>query len=310
MQTIMLLLLSASPLQGNLQAMERSEGAAYVAARAQVLAHGSIAEISARRAESRYTAASWRSDVIADAAHFWMTRRADAERVYRLEGLDPTKYGRRRRPSPEAARELVRLDAAPIAFELLLKTMDRYGVATDAEQAALEDAVVIALGRSEHEAAPLALYEIARDGHRRASMRGLAAAQLRSEETLAGLLADETFEVRAGAVQGFGAVRTPTSVTTLIAASKDRSLRLYAIRALGSVASPTILARTGNPHAETIRAEASHAIVELLLAEEAPADADALVETLVVIRHPSAIEELRQVKETPSIARALARIRK
>jgi hypothetical protein len=308
MQTMMLLLLAASPVQADLQAMEQSDGAAYLAARARVISAGALAEVEARRAESKYDAGTWRSDVIADAAHFWLTRAAEAERVYALEGLDPTKYRRRRRPAPEAGRELARSNADPILFELLLKTMDRYPLATDEERIALEEAVIVALGRSSHPAAPLALLETARDRGRRASSRGLAAAQLRAEESLSALLADETFEVRYGAVRGLGEVRTPSSVRALIAASKDRELRLAAIRALGTVASPFVLARSGNVHAEEIRSEASRAIVSMLLAEGSPAHADALVETLAVIRHRSALDELARVEQTELIARARRRL--
>src|SRR5262245_8292634 len=243
MQPMMLLLMMATPTQDALTTMERATGAQYLQARARMIEQGSIAELEALRRESRYDAASWKREVIADAAHFWLTRRADAEHAYALEGLQPATYLKRRRPEPEAARELVQLDAAPIVFELLLKTKDQVALRNDRERAAFEDALVIALGASSHPAAEPALLAIARSDRWRAPLRKLAAKNLRDERELTAMLSDPILAI--GAVQGLGQVRTRAAVAVLIGASKQPDLRLAAIRALGSVASPTVLARSG-----------------------------------------------------------------
>ena len=99
---MMLVLLAAVPVQDDLFAMMRADGASYVEARNRMMERASLAQIEERRRISRYDAASWREDVIADAAHFWLTRRIDAEHAYSLDGLQPEKYGLRRRPEPLA----------------------------------------------------------------------------------------------------------------------------------------------------------------------------------------------------------------
>ena len=257
-----------------------ADGASYVAERNRALETMSVVEIEARVRESRYSADTWKEDVIVDALHFWMVRRADAEHAYALEGLQPEEYGLRRRPEPEAARELVRLNAAPIAFELLLKTESLYPLRNEKERTALEEAIVLSLGASSHPAKEHALMSIARDDRRRASTRELAASQLADESQLAALLGDPV--LGRGAVIGLGQVRTIGSMRALIGAARVPSLRLAAIRAIGSAASPFVLRRTKNVDAEAIRSEAIAALEKMQPADAA--ERQAITETLAIVR--------------------------
>jgi hypothetical protein len=257
-----------------------ADGASYVAERNRALETMSVADVEARVAESRYTADTWKDDVVIDALHFWMVRRADAERAYALEGLRPEKYRLRRRPEPEAARELVRLNAAPIAFELLLKTESLYPLRHEKERVALEEAIVLALGASSHPAAGHGLMSIARDDRRRESTRELAVSQISDESQLVALIRNPV--LGRGAVIGLGQVRTIGSMRALIDAARDPSLRLAAIRAIGSAASPFVLRRTKNVDADAIRSEAIAALEKMQAADSA--ERQAITETLAIVR--------------------------
>jgi hypothetical protein len=277
---MMLFLLAAVPVQDDLSAMMRADGARYVEARNRMMERASAAQIEERRRASRYDAATWRDDVIADAAYFWLTRKADAERVYSLEGLRPDKYGQRRRPEPEAARELIRVDAAPIAFEILLKTRALYAVRTENERVALEEALVLALGVSSHPAAAHALRAIAQGDAERIELRELAVSRLTSEAELVSLLSHPV--LRTGAVLGLGQLRTRGSIAALKKAASDPALRLTAIRSLAQAASPFVLRRTKNPQAEAIRAEAIAALQAIETSDEI--EARARTESLSIVQ--------------------------
>ncbi len=111
------------------------------------------------------------------------------------------------------------------------------------------------------------------------------------------LLTAPAVELRTGAVQGLGQLRTRTAVKSIIDAAGDPALRLAAIRALGASGSPFVLRREANPDQDAIQAAASHALIQMLAAPDAAAHADALVETIVQIHHPTTRAELAGVKD-------------
>lgn len=283
------------------------KGADYETEKARLMAMGpeGRSRVEARRSTSEYSKSTWREDVRFDAIHFWMARPEQAEKAYDLAGLKPEVYRKRRRPVPEATRELSELGAGPILFELLLFTKDRYPFATGSaeERAALDDAIVVALGRSDHPAARWALLDLARDPEQPAHLRGLAAYSAGvaggTEEALIDMVRDRRLApgVRRGAAQGLGQLRTVRSVETLastLSGARTRPMRLAVIRALGSAASPTVLRRRSKP--EALRIAASDALVEALARANALDVGDALVETIAIVRHPSAVEKLEALQ--------------
>jgi HEAT repeat protein len=308
----------AAPSTGELLAtMDAAHGDAYVAARTAVVASASLDAIEARRRASRYDQESWRSDVHVDVAHLYMTRPAAAARAYQLEGLDPAKYGRRRRPEPEVARELARLDAAPVLFELLLEGGPANAV-SEAEKRALLEGVIVALGSSKHPAAHWALRETAlRDA--RVSVRALAAralgltGRIEAEATLTLLLRDPAIDVRVGTMQGLGQVRTTASVealrSMLDAETKDE--RTVAIRALAVAGSRRAL--RGSPDAEAIGRAVSASLLAMVRSARAAEHGDALVEAIAVAGDTQTLADLRALSvegeaQRSIVARAIRRL--
>lgn len=286
-------------------------GAEYEAEKARLTAMGprGLSLVKARQAESAYSESTWREDVRFDAILFWMERPEQAQRAYDLAGLKPEVYLKKRRPIPEATRELSELGVAPVLFELLLFTKDRYPFATGSaeERAALDDALVVALGRSQHPAAHHALLDLVRDAEQPEHLRSLAAHSLgvhgreQAESTLAELVRDSRLapEIRHGAVRGLGQVRTARSIgliSSVLLEARTVEMRNVAIRALGSAASPTVLRRRNAP--EALRVSASDALVEALRRPEAVEVGDALVETIAVVRHPAAMQKIAALQET------------
>jgi hypothetical protein len=316
------LFISAAPayaksLDQILTALEREEGDKYVQARRDLLALGPavLSELEARQSAAKNDPKRWKRAAILEAARAWIEHPEEARKAYALAGLDARVYSKRRRPDPEASRELTDLAAGPILFELLFKTSSVYPFAREAdhpavlrakEEQALASAVILALGRSNHPSSHLALVEVARSEARSIELRATAAYALgirgteEGERQLLALLAEKGLPaaVRHGVIQGLGGIRTPAAVLALrrvLHESRDRAERQIAIRSLGSAASPRLA------KSDALRDEASAALCELLLRPEAADHGDALVETIALIRAPAARATLRAILDRKNL---------
>ncbi|MXY16080.1 MAG: hypothetical protein F4Y57_03530 [Acidobacteria bacterium] len=138
--------------------LEGREGQAYEAARDAVLGRPDVLEAARAIGEgTAYGASTWQRLVLAEALAMHVTHREEAALLRDLEGLRSEHYRLARRPEPSAARELMRLrHVAPLLIELFLKGVETYRwsspAAAPAEEAALREGLLFAIGRSDHAA--------------------------------------------------------------------------------------------------------------------------------------------------------------
>lgn len=285
------------------------------------------AQLEEQVQKSEWTSASWRADLDAAAELARATHPSAAERLLRLEGLQPERYLARRRAEPEVARELTRLvrqDVVPAALvaELLMggsgrypfSSQDRFGKKSPAdveklmrmEREQLTSGLLLALGDSRHESAFFVTRAVLLDDKRPAAERRVAAVALgktrdaRAVTTLAAVTNDEkgSAELRTAAIAGLGHVRSLAAVTSLGELSRtttDVTMQRAAALALGNNASVWTLGGVDRGVAERMRVEASTALVDLLERTGEPQVASAVIDALGMVAHESAKTRLSAI---------------
>lgn len=328
----------ADAVATQLAKLHLAEGEEYLAARAALLElprEAVLPVLLAKKARAAWSDKSWREEVLVDAMIAWIENPDSARKVYALEGIDPAKYRLRRRPEPEVGRELKSMKgAAPVLFEVLLKTLGNYPfVSTDPadrakERAALEVGVIGAIAGSRHPAAAHLLKAKLEDDREPIAVRRTAAIGVgqaggsRAFVTLSAVAQDRAAPevLRGGAIAGLGQVRSPASAEVLARLATGREgaeIRGPAIAALGTLGNVWVLRRSRAPSGEALREKVSRALVEVLAAEDGARFETQVEEAMVMVAHPVLRAELSRMatlsadtdKEVRARAeRALARL--
>lgn len=321
--TTRLLLLSLLPLVatpalgGELDEVAALRGERYLEARRSLAAEA----LRDRAAQAAWSSSSWRADLVAAAALAASGRPTAEARLSSLEGLDPARYGMRRRPEPEVLRELRHLVRqgevpAPLVAEAVFFAFDAYapggeGASRAEERAALRDGLLLVLGETGHPAAPHVLATILLDEGEPMQHRQVAATALgrtRSEQAtrvLAHLALKATVDpaLREAATLGLGQTRRADAAEVILSLVRDpgaTGLRVAALRALGQVGSKSAHRALRTADAERLRAEVASGLVEALPLVEGAKEEAALVEALQAVAHPEALAALRSLVEVPA----------
>lgn len=307
---------STAAVDAQLAKMFLADGEEYLAARAVLLEMPRdvlLADLSARKARAAWSEKSWREDALVDAMLVWIENPALARKVYALDGIDPAKYGLRRRPDPEVGRELKSMKAAaPVFLELSLKTLGNYHfVSTDPavrakERAALEVGLIGAIASSRHPAAGHLLKAELEDDRESIAVRRMAAIGVgqvggsRAFATLSAIAQDRAAveQLRGGAITGLGQLRSPASAEVLarLAAGKEGpEIRGPAIAALGTLGNVWVLRRARAPSGDVLREKVSRALLEVLTGENGAVYETQVVEAMVMVAHPVLRAELSRL---------------
>jgi hypothetical protein len=309
--------------------MATRRGAAYLAARAEVVAIGAAAlpVLDARLARATWSGDRWVVSSMAAIARAWIHEPERCRRIYALEGLEPRVYLRRAPGRPEVGRELARaagLDA--ILVELWLGDAEGYELGhaaavadarrpeeivklVPAERAALRIGILTALGSSRSPAAEALLAGVLADPQRDEAERGVAALSLGQLGTRRGLqllttTAGDTRTsrtVRVAAVSGLGRSREPSSLDSLapyLRSTTDAALFDSALASVAALGSAWGVAATG-VRGETTRVRAALLLADLVGLPGIEAHESQLLEALAVVRHPKAADALRARRLDP-----------
>lgn len=268
-----------------------------------------IGEQEALRLGHGATADSWRRVVLAGAAVARLRDPALASSLGAVRGLDPAVYLERRRPAPEATRELLRRGEAlvPILQELALlgarereatrRPRDAYPAGlTDAQLAELERAedrallhgALHAIARAPHPTGRFLLESIARDPARELATRQVAvrALGIRGGDGALALLTELARDpsaaapLREVACEALGARRTPAAVAALAAllGTGDPAIIRAVVAAIGAAGSRSV--ELSAARAEPgVRGEAQRLLVALV-ADPGPVPEVTLLEAL------------------------------
>lgn len=254
----------------------------------------------------------------------------DAEaRLLHLDGLNPDHYLMRRRPEPEAARELTRLVQAGevpavLLADLLLRpgALDRYPFSTAArfpkrtadaaarliaqEREQLTSALLLALASSSDPFAVPAIAAVLLDETKALPDRQVAATALgrtRGAGALAPLrevaLGDKTAAgLRTAAYAGLGSLRSLEAVAVLatVAARLDDDASLRAL-ALALATAGSRSAHEGRPEGEAVRRAASESLVALLPKARSQLAAEGVVESLAAVAYEGSLPALERLAE-------------
>lgn len=318
----------------------RARRTASVVVVVSALAFSAAASAEDGVASRAWSDASWREDVVADAALARQTHPSAVERLRALEGLDPDRYLALRRPEPEVARELLRLverGVVPAALlaELSLEldvddarypfsTAERFPkrAAADVERlmamerAQLRAGLLLTLGDVRYPGAFYLARASLLDEKRALEQRRVAAVALgktrdaRAVALLSRVALDERapLELRTSALAGLAHVRSLDSVRALEGAVRvggEPALLRAAALSLGNAGSAWALRAERVTDADAIRARASSALVDLL---ERSGDAhvtSAVVDALGMVAHAPTSERLRALAADERASAAL-----
>ena len=146
-------------------------GYAYEEAREALLERPDIVDVAWTALETTtYDSSTWLTLVLIEAVVLHLTHREEVERLHDLEGLNPDHYLQGREQSPSVMRELRELrHAAPLLIELFLKGTETYewwspAAPTAAEEEALRQGLLMAIGGSDHPASVYFLMDMLEDG--------------------------------------------------------------------------------------------------------------------------------------------------
>lgn len=311
----------AAPLDAALQQMVTARGEDYLFARDEALAlPGASADIRARaealNKPGAITERNWRhaAMTLVLAAHL----DGENERLTHLRGLDPAEYLQARLPVPAVAREIESSRIAVGAqLEVLLKTRDRFPFADDSAYPAERQADLAELRAAEEEALLVGLLTgVARSGHPvsffalRSALDDTSLGRARLQAAvmlgttdpaaattpLAALLADDTKDpaLRAAAAVGLGKVRSEASLQALKAGAGDAEadVRFSSLRALGNLGSSFVHRAHPTTTSERLRQAASDFLVGRLASASDEREANAIIDSLATIAHPSAVAGL------------------
>lgn len=308
--------------QGRLLAFAaQAEGVAYEQT-IQALMRGYADTLPGRVAASRYSADSWRQDVVAAFALARITQPVALDVLERLPGLQPEYYLEARRPEPTALRDLRglraqgRLHDVSVA-EVLWKTRGavKLSSAADfpaaeqthfddwsaAEYGALLDGLIMLLGESEERAAHFVLRDVLQDDSFAVRHRALAASalgQTGSEIAEAPLLlagSDGPDRLRHGALMGLGRLGSENAIahlrSHLSAENKSGDFRVV-VSALGRAGARGAGSRSQSDANRVNPAEIALALVDALALAHDARDVQATIEALCVVGDASALPAL------------------
>lgn len=290
---------------------------------------GSAAALEERVANSEWSDASWRADLDAEAELARLTHPDADERLSRLDGLSPERYLARRRPEPEAAREITRLVRdgvvpAALVADLFVEGVSRYPFSSAErfqkkpaaeverlrrmEREQLNAGLLLALGDSRHASAVFVSREAFIDDKRPMEERRVAALALgktrdaRAVTALSAVALDEkaSLDLRTAALAGLAHVRSLNAVTTLGQASRtasDPTLQRAIAISLGASGSAWALANVASDDAVAMRSAASAALVDLLERASEPKAASAVVDAIGMVADESAKSRLRAIMD-------------
>jgi hypothetical protein len=300
------------------EALYELRGAGYLAERARLLAE-TTPEV---KADLRFTATSWRRDLLAEALVARARHPEQAARLRHLPNLDPEVYLMSRHGRPSASKDLDGLPAAMVLEELVfageaghdpsgakypdyLEAGERRDL-QDAEREAFVHGLILAAGHSGHPAAPFALRAVLLDARQRETSRAAAARALgfteRAEalETLQSILHDRRRpqSLREAAVVGIGGLPFEASLHELaqVAARHDDPLRPVALTALGR------LGRVRGGDAR-LRAAVVAALVEALV--QSPEHEVRVIEALSRTAYAPGARQLERIAADPERSEAV-----
>lgn len=284
-----------------------------------------------------WSASTWQRDLAAAADEARAENPAAWTRLHKLEGLRPEVYLRKRRPEPNVERELAQLVSrgevpAALIAALLVSGLDDYPVSSRGdfpdhvkgqetaliarERDQLEDGLLLALGASGHPSAPFVVASWLDDAERDPAHRRIAAIALGKTGSelavsrLVRLAQNEKLptQVRTGALQGLGHVRTPAALDALLgslAAGGATPLRVATAAAVGQCASSWVKGVS-----DPMRERAARGLVDALVENDDRRVAGAVVDALAVVQHPGSLELLaaaQRAHTAPDVTARLAR---
>lgn len=301
-----------------LAAMVAANGDAYVAVRAEVAALPGMQErVHAALAKAQWTPETFPRLAMAVVVQAHLAHPDVVRRVYRLEGLDPAHYGKRRRPDPECGRELRRLGATAVGpmLELYLKTFESYPFTPVADQpdaiglqrAALREGLMIALAESGHPVAFFVLRHVASnpeepEGTRKQAIEGLGTIGTPAAFAELVQLDASAPAIKLAVIRGVAQVPTQDALGWLAKRldgdADERRATVVAIGTFGSAWTWEARGASWAGVADELRSAASNLLIDRL-EQLAPVCQDQVVEALATIAHPSAVARLRQLVEAP-----------
>lgn len=307
----------AADVDAALDAMAASkpgDAAAYVGARAKILALGrsAVPLLESRGAAASWTAAGWVRAAAAEACRVRLVNPEVAGEVDRPAGLDPAVYGKFRRPMPLCLRDFVHrgADTIPLLIERWRWTLSEMkfsdGDAGKAERETFLRAIVetpgqVADGRARH-----FLAAILADGAADVELRhqaGISLGQTGGVEAIAPLTAilDDARaaeRARVGSALGLGRVADPAALDAIRArldGAKDQVEILRALlTALGNLGSSWAWESRGRQAAATaatIRAGCAETLVTWV--KNSPQEKEALTRALLMVAWPASVDALR-----------------
>ena len=234
-----------------LAAVPAGNGAAYEAARANVVAlgAGAVPALRVRGAADRWTADGWVRALAAEACRARLEDPELAAAVDRPRGLDPEHYRRFRRPEPMSAPELARRGAAavPLLLERWRWTFSTYpfsaGADGEAERENLRQAILFVAGQTADRRARHLLGDVLANAALPVSWRRQAALSLGSCAGTVALPAltrwldgaGEPADLREACARALGRVPDPAAVDAIRSrlGDRDTQVRQSLLSALG-----------------------------------------------------------------------------
>lgn len=308
-----------------LDRMSAAKGQEYLALRSEVIAlPGAQAQLEKLLAGASWSAETFPRLSMAVIAYAHLASPEVVRSVYKLEGIDPAHYGKRRRADPECGRELRRLGQPAVGpmLEVCFKTFDSYVFpggpdrpeALAKERAALREGLVVALAASEHPAVFFALRQVA------TSPRELEGARKQALESLgtigtADALADlvrihedpaASVGLRLAAIRGVAQVPSRDALTWLLQrvdgdSAEERRAAVVGLGLFGSAWAWESRGREWAGQAEQLRSEAATALVDRL--PSLVGCSDEVVEALATIASPKSALVLRRSSQDAALSK-------
>jgi hypothetical protein len=288
-------------------------------------------------AAADWSAATWRAQLASAVAAARSSHPSAEARLHKLQGLDPAVYLKRKRPEPDAGRELadlVRKGEVPavLVAQLLLEGLDGYvHSAADAftgrfakqaetlramERTQLRDGLMMALGASAHPVAPHALLTFLAPSQPEGAriIAAIALGKTRSEHARAPLEATAagpktTSALRHASFVGLASFRDGRALDQLLPhlGSGELATRSAAVAAVGNAASSWGL--RGREDSAALRERAGRALAEQLRTVDDSKLVAQLIRAIGMVAHPAASETLLQIardESLPSVRRERA----